>query len=90
MRLLFHVVGDFKRPALDLAVKSRQFLGILSREHALRGTQGRLHFHATIEIQLGHLIEVVVGLSLADHNAFDLGPASDDWEVMGPIVVIEM
>ena len=53
------------------------------------GTQGRLHFHATIEIQLGNLIEVVVGLPLADHNAFDLGPASDDGEVMVPIVFVE-
>src|SRR5574341_2672411 len=89
MRLLFHVVGYFKRPALDLADKPRELLGILSRHRALRGTEGRLHVHAAIERQLGNLIDVVVGLPLADLNAFEPGPAGDDWEVLGPIVCVE-
>src|SRR3990172_9563835 len=89
MRLLFHLVVDFKRPALDLAVEPRKLLGILSRHRALRGTQGRLHLQAAIEIQLGNLIDVVVGLPLAEQNAFEPGPASDDWEVPGPIVFVE-
>jgi hypothetical protein len=89
IRLRFYEIDDFKRPAYDLAVKRKGFLGILSRSRALRGTEGRFHFRAAVKKQLGDLVKVFLGLPLADHNAFDPGEARDHREVMVPIVLIE-